>query len=126
MNASNPAPGFAQNPSKIITIEPHRGVVTVKAGGVEIAQSSHAKVLTETPYPSVIYIPFADIDFEKLSKTGHSTHCPYKGDASYWSVEPIGETGRNAMWAYEAPYDETVAIKDHGAFYANKVQIEVR
>ncbi|MEQ1950810.1 DUF427 domain-containing protein [Mesorhizobium sp. CN2-181] len=122
--SSNPAPGFAKNPSKVIVIEPHEGVVTVGAGGVEIARSSHAKVLSETPYPAVLYVPFEDIDFGKLSKTAHSTHCPYKGDASYWSVKPAGDNGENAMWAYEAPYDETIAIKDHGAFYPNKVQIK--
>jgi uncharacterized protein (DUF427 family) len=123
MTRSNPAPGFACNPSKVITIEAHDGEVTVSAGDVPIARSSRAKVLAETPYPPVFYIPFSDIDFGKLSKTDHSTHCPYKGDASYWSIEALGEAGRNAMWAYEAPFDEAIAIKDHGAFYPDKVTI---
>lgn len=120
---TNPAPGFAKNPSKVITIEPYDGTVTVSTGDVPVARSARAMVLTETPYPPVFYIPFADIDFHRLSKTGHTTHCPYKGDASYWSVTPAGDTGRNAMWAYEAPFDETIAIKDHGAFYSDRVTI---
>ena len=118
---ANPSPGFARNPSKALTIETHPGEVVVSAGGEIIARSRKALRLSEPPYPPVLYIPFADIDFAKLVKTAHSTHCPYKGDASYWSVLPAGKAGENAMWAYEQPFDETVAIKDHGAFYTDRV-----
>ena len=121
---ANPAPGFQRNPDKIITIEPYVGTVTVRAGDTVIASSTKAKVLSEAPYPAVFYIPFADIDFDRLSGTEHKTHCPYKGDASYWSVLPAGEAGQNAMWAYERPFDEMTEIRDHGAFYASKVTIE--
>lgn len=120
---SNPSPGFARNPAKSITVAPHAGEVTVSAGGVTIARSSNAKVLTEAPYPAAFYIPFADIDFTKLRKTDRSTHCPYKGDASYWNVTVAGEKGDNAMWAYEAPFDEMREIADHGAFYPDRVTI---
>ena len=123
MTGSNPAPGFARNPSKIMTIEPYDGVVTVSAGGVEIARSHHAKILAESPYPPVLYLPFADIDFDHFAKTDHATHCPYKGDASYWSVPALEGTGTNVMWAYENPFDEAVAIKGHGAFYPDRVKI---
>lgn len=124
MNASqNPSPGFARNPAKQITIARHHGVVTVSAGGVTIARSSAAKLLTEAPYPGAYYIPFADIDFSVLEKTGHTTHCPYKGDASYWSIGAAGERGVNAMWAYETPFDEMLAIRNHGAFYPDRVTI---
>jgi uncharacterized protein (DUF427 family) len=121
----NPSPGFARNPDKALAVEPHPGIVTVQAGGTLIARSAHALVLIEPPYQPAYYIPFADIDFSALARTGHSTHCPYKGDASYWSVTPAGEKGTNAMWAYEAPYDETAAIRDHGAFYPDRVTIRV-
>lgn len=121
----NPAPGFARNPGKVIDIAPHEGTVVVEAGGTVVARSDNALMLTEPPYPPAWYIPFADIDFSALSKTAHATHCPYKGDASYWSVVPAGETGANAMWAYEAPFDETAAIRDHGAFYPDRVTIRL-
>ncbi|MEI9412505.1 DUF427 domain-containing protein [Mesorhizobium salmacidum] len=123
---ANPAPGFQRNPDKIITIEPYSGTVTVRFGDTVIASSARAKVLTEAPYPAAFYIPFADIDFDKLSRTDHATHCPYKGDASYWSVLPAGEAGKDAMWAYRQPYDEMTEIRDHGAFYASKVTIEAK
>ena len=121
---SNPAPGFLDNPSKEITVEPYDRRVTVMADGAIIANTDRALLLSETSYPPVIYIPFDDIDFSRLEKTTHTTHCPYKGDASYWSVEALGEKGANAMWAYEAPYDEVEEIRDHGAFYRSKVTLE--
>ncbi|MBZ9702461.1 MULTISPECIES: DUF427 domain-containing protein [unclassified Mesorhizobium] len=123
---ANPAPGFQRNPDKVITVEPYKGTVTVRAGDTVIASSTNAKVLTEAPYPAAFYIPFADIDFNKLSGTQSSTHCPYKGDASYWSVLPAGEAGKDAMWAYEQPFDELAEIRNHGAFYASKVSIEAK
>lgn len=104
---ANPAPGFQRNPDKVITIEPYRGTVTVSAGDVVIARSTRARLLSEPPYPAVFYIPFDDIDLSKLARTEHSTHCPYKGNASYWSVLPAGDSGRDAMWAYEQPFDES-------------------
>ncbi|CCV12448.1 DUF427 domain-containing protein [Mesorhizobium sp. STM 4661] len=120
---ANPAPGFQRNPGKLITVEPYRGAVTVRSGETVIASSTKAKVLTESPYPAVLYIPFEDIDFDQLRKTEFSTHCPYKGDASYWSVLSA-EAGKDAMWAYEQPFDEMIEIRDHGAFYPSKVTIE--
>ncbi|MDX8499299.1 DUF427 domain-containing protein [Mesorhizobium sp. VK4C] len=121
---ANPAPGFQRNPDKVITIEPYRGAVTVRAGDVVVARSTRARLLSEPPYPAVFYIPFDDIDFTKLARTEHSTHCPYKGDASYWSVLTAGESGKDAMWAYEEPFDEMTEIRDHGAFYTSKVTVE--
>ncbi|TIQ30778.1 MAG: DUF427 domain-containing protein [Mesorhizobium sp.] len=123
---ANPAPGFQRNPDKVITIEPYRGTVTVSAGNAVVARSTRARLLSEPPYPAVFYIPFDDIDFGKLARTEHSTHCPYKGDASYWSVLPAGESGKDAMWAYEQPFDEMTEIRDHGAFYTSKVTVEAK
>ena len=71
----------------------------------------------------MIYVPFADIDFGKLVGDRHQHHCPFKGDASYWSVK---DGAKDAMWAYQHPYDEMTEIKDHGAFYPNRVTIETR
>ena len=121
---ANPAPGFQRNPDKVISVEPYRGRVTVRAGDIVIASSTRAKVLSEPPYAAVFYIPFDDIDFAKLARTDHSTHCPYKGDASYWSVSTAGESRENAMWAYERPFDEMLEIRNHGAFYTSKVTVD--
>lgn len=125
MPAANPSPGFARHPEHAIAVEPLAGTVTVTANGATIARSAKALSLAEADYSPVIYIPFGDIDFSQLEQTDHSTHCPFKGDASYWSVKPAGDKGRNAMWAYQAPYDEMTGIKDHGAFYTDRVNVEV-
>ncbi|TAN00735.1 MAG: DUF427 domain-containing protein [Rhizobiaceae bacterium] len=117
----NPSPGFRKHSEHTITVEPHGGHVTVRAGGRTIASSGNALLLREHTYPPVIYIPFADIDFDALSATETVTHCPFKGDASYWSVK---DGPKDAMWAYQHPYDEMMQIKDHGAFYPDRVTIE--
>ena len=119
--AANPAPGFRSHPEHTITVEPLAKHVTVTANGAVLASSDRAMLLKEHVHAPVIYIPFADIDFGKLAATDTSSHCPFKGDASYWSVK---DGARDAMWAYRHPFDEMSEIKDHGAFYANRVTIE--
>jgi uncharacterized protein (DUF427 family) len=120
----NPSPGFRRNPGKVITVEPFKGRVVVFANGVIIASSAKARMVTEPPYPFSFYIPFEDIDFRKLRRTELSTLCPYKGDASYWNVLPAGEAGKDAMWAYEQPFDEMAELRDYGAFYPDRVTID--
>ena len=119
----NPAPGFVKHPGHTITTEPLDGKVTVRANGTVLATSKAALLLYEGNYPPVIYIPFSDIDFSKLEKTGSSTYCPFKGDASYWNIRETAQS--DAMWAYEHPFDEMLQITNHGAFYPNKVEIEI-
>lgn len=117
----NPAPGFRIRPEHTITIRPYGRHVAVRSDASVIASSDNALLLEEHSYAPVLYIPFADIDFDKLAATDTRTHCPFKGDASYWSVK---DGARDAMWAYRHPYDEIAEIKDHGAFYPNRVTIE--
>jgi uncharacterized protein (DUF427 family) len=109
-------------PDHPITVAPTKGRVIVKAGGHVIADTRNALTLQEASYPPVQYIPRQDADMAQLSRTAHTTYCPYKGDASYYSL-PNAE---NAVWSYEAPHSVMAAIKDHLAFYPNRVDaIEV-
>ncbi|MEO3998471.1 DUF427 domain-containing protein [Mesorhizobium sp. CAU 1732] len=121
---ANPAPGFLRDPQRKIVVEPYGRTVTVRFGDVVIASSDEAVELRESTYPPVLYIPFKDIYFEHLEKTATTTHCPFKGDATYWSASAQGEAASDVMWAYEAPFDEMLQIKDYGAFYPNKVSID--
>lgn len=121
---ANPAPGFLRDPQRKITVEPYGRTVTVRFGDVVIASSDDAVELRESTYPPVLYIPFKDIYFEHLEKTATTTHCPFKGDATYWSASAQGEATSDVMWAYEAPFDEMLEIKDYGAFYPDKVSID--
>lgn len=119
---ANPSPGFRRNPDHRITVRPHKGTVTVRIGDDVIASSNRALELKEGSYSPVVYIPFVDIHIDRLTASDSSTHCPYKGDASYWSAGDV----KDVMWAYQQPYDEMSGIRDHGAFYPNKARIEVK
>ena len=118
------SPGFASNPGHAVTVRPFDGVVTVSFSSAIIAASKNARVLSEAGHPDVFYIPFEDSYFDFLRRSATTSHCPFKGDASYWSVTAAGEARTDVMWAYENPYEEMLAIRDHGAFYPDKVRIE--
>ena len=111
-------------PDHPITITPHQGVVVIKAGGKAIARSEKALSLKEANYPAALYIPRADADMTLLEQSDHATYCPYKGDCSYFSIAVLGARGQNAVWSYEHPYEAVAAIKDHLAFYPDRVEIE--
>jgi uncharacterized protein (DUF427 family) len=106
-----------------ITIEPNPKRVIVTAGGRQIADTSAALTLREGNYAPVFYIPLADVDESELVRTDHSSYCPYKGDASYYSAPAAGDAGENAVWEYQEPYAAVAEIKDHVAFYADRVEI---
>lgn len=114
-------PFLVPGPDHPITISPatHRIVVTL--GGRTIADSSNALTLREASYPPVHYIPRADVDMAALARTEHGSHCPYKGDASYYSIPAGGDRSANAVWTYEAPHPAVAEIRDHLAFYPDRV-----
>lgn len=93
------------------------GTWSVRAGGAVLAESKNALELTEGDYPAVIYFPRDDIAMAFLDETDHSTHCPHKGDASYFSIVTKSQTLNNAAWSYENPREEVSRIKGHLAFY---------
>jgi uncharacterized protein (DUF427 family) len=106
-----------------ITIEPNPNRITVRAGGQEIADTRSALTLLEGNYPPVFYVPLTDVDQSQLARTDHGSYCPYKGDASYYNLSAAGADGENAVWEYQDPYPAVAAIKDHVAFYADRVEI---
>jgi uncharacterized protein (DUF427 family) len=106
-----------------ITITAHPRRVVVKVGGQVLADSRAALSLRESTYPAVLYIPRGDVDMGRLSRSAHASYCPYKGDCSYYSLPDGAPRAANAVWTYEAPYSAVAAIKDHLAFYADRVEI---
>jgi uncharacterized protein (DUF427 family) len=112
-------------PDHPITIEPSSDRVIVRAGGATIADSTATLVLREADYPPVRYIPFTDVDRAVLAPSDRSTYCPYKGGASYWSITTEPDRGEDAVWFYDDPYAAVEAIRDHVAFYADRVEITV-
>lgn len=108
-------------PDHPITVVPAGGRVRVTLGGTVIADSARALRLQEASYKPVLYIPREDADMAVLTRTDHATHCPYKGDASYFTINAGGKTAANAVWSYEKPYPAMAAIAGHLAFYPDRV-----
>jgi uncharacterized protein (DUF427 family) len=104
-----------------ITIEPNPRRVRVLFRGKVVADTRRALTLAEAGYPPVQYIPRADADMSVFSPTDHASHCPFKGDASYFTLEVDGKSAKNAVWSYVDPYPAVAAIKEHLAFYPDRV-----
>jgi uncharacterized protein (DUF427 family) len=113
------SPGFADRPDFEITFEPSPTRVRVAVGDAVIADTVRVRLLRESGHMPVYYFPREDVRLDLLSRTDHSTHCPFKGDASYWSVTVAGQKRENAVWSYERPYDEMAQIVGYLAFYWN-------
>lgn len=124
----NPAPGFKEYPEHRVETRPSPVHVRVTYNGEVIADTREAVELHEsmgkgkkTVAPVVYYIPRKDVRMDRLVPSSHRTYCPFKGDASYFSVMDGAE---NAVWSYEAPFDEMLALKERLAFYPDKFEIK--
>ena len=111
-------------PDHPITISANPKRVRVLAGGTVIAETDQALTLKEASYPAVQYVPRKDANMALLQRTDRVTHCPYKGDANYFTIVADGKTLENAIWSYEAPFPAMADISGHLAFYPDKVTIE--
>jgi uncharacterized protein (DUF427 family) len=114
-------PVLHPGPDHPITITPTEGRVVVKVAGAVVADTRAALTLQESTYPAVQYIPLADVDTALLEPTATQTYCPYKGDASYYSIPSGGAKAVDAIWEYKQPRDAVAQIKEHVAFYPNRV-----
>jgi len=118
---------MADRPMKIpgpdhpISIEANPSRVVVTVGGKVIADTRDALTLAEASYPAVQYIPRRDVDMAALTRSDHTTYCPYKGDASYYSIPAGEDRSHNAVWTYEMPFEAMAQIKDYVAFYPDRV-----
>jgi uncharacterized protein (DUF427 family) len=122
----NPAPGFVSRPDHRVDLLPENRRVKVVFGGVTIADSGTALRVEETDHGPVYYVPEKDVRLDLMHPTEHHTRCPYKGEASYWTIELPADTGsgrrsENAVWAYPSPYDEVSRLAGYYAFYPNRV-----
>jgi uncharacterized protein (DUF427 family) len=104
-----------------ITIAANPNRVEVRVDGLVIADSTRALVMRAPGTPDVQYVPRDDVDMTRLIRSARTTHCPYKGDASYWSIRTGGRVVDDAVWSYEVPYPDVAAIAGHLAFYSNRV-----
>ena len=112
------------NTQKHITLEPHPGRVVVKFQDAVVADTQSAVLLKEGSLPPRLYIPRADVDMNALVPTDHRTHCPYKGDASYFTLKVGERTAENAVWTYEQPIADVDGITGLLSFYPRHVEVE--
>lgn len=117
------APGFAKHPGHRVEVAPHAGRVRVRFGGEVVADTARALRVLESGHAPVLYVPRADVRDECLAPSDHQTYCPFKGRASYWSLQAGGQRAENALWGYEDPYDEVRALAGHVAFYPERVDV---
>lgn len=108
-------------PDHPITVAPNLARIRVIVAGRIVADTGKALTLREAAYPAVQYIPREDVDMSQLAPSTHITYCPYKGECSYYSIPAGGDRTVNSVWSYEAPYAAVAEIKDHLAFYPDRV-----
>lgn len=106
-----------------ITISAIDGPVTVVAGGTTLGSSTRALLMREGSAPPVTYVPRADIDMSLLSRTERTSSCPWKGEASYFTIQTAAGPLANAVWSYETPLPDMAAIAGHLAFYPDRVTV---
>ncbi len=120
------SPAYARHPDHTLVFDEARVALRVSIGGRIIAETRRGLNLREARYAAVVYVPRDDVQMEYLSKSEYTTHCPFKGDASYYDFDPGTTEGRREQigWSYETPFDQMAALRGHLAFYPDRVQLE--
>lgn len=118
---SEPNPAEPERSGYRVVLKPAGKRIRAVVNGKTVADSARALVMHETRLPHVFYFPRADVAMNLLSRTSHRTHCPFKGDASYWSLTTGADTRINAVWSYETPFDEAIGVKEYLAFIWDKI-----
>ena len=121
VKTSGPGPGFVKNPDHYVRVEPSPRRVRAVIGGETIADSTRMSLLHEANHLPVYYFPLEDVRLDLMAKTDTSTHCPYKGDASYRSLTLGGRNVDDILWSYETPFDEVPELAGLAALYWKKV-----
>jgi uncharacterized protein (DUF427 family) len=111
-------------PDYRVDLEPEPGRVRVRVGSEVLADSGRALLVKETKHDPVVYLPRDDVRLDLLERTDHTTFCPFKGEASYWTLRLGSRVEENVVWSYEDPFDEVAGLKDYMAFYPERVEWE--
>ena len=115
---------WAKRPDYPLAVDPAEGVHRAWYRGTLVAESANALVVRENVYPPVLYFPREDIVGEHFERTEHQTFCPFKGEAAYFTLRAGGDVAENAAWTYETPFEQVARLRDHVAFYADRVGVE--
>jgi uncharacterized protein (DUF427 family) len=115
---------YDKYPDHTLTFDEAKASVRILVGEIVLAETHRALVLREGRYPATLYLPRQDIDMEKMRPSDHSSHCPFKGDASYYDFIDADKPTPQIGWSYEDPFDEMLEISGYVAFYSDRAQIE--
>ena len=121
--SGNPAPGYEKHPGHYVEARPDSRRVRVVLAGETIADSGRTLIVRERGYAPVHYFPREDVRMDLAERTDGRTYCPFKGEASYWTLRVGGRSEDDAMWSYETPYDEALALKDRVAFHRDRMDL---
>ena len=119
--SGTPAPGYETHPNHYVEAEVSPKWVRAEFNGETIADSKRTLIVREYRHTPVYYFPREDVRMDLAAKTESETYCPFKGKASYWTLNVGDQTSEDVIWSYETPYDEAFEIKDYVAFYWNKM-----
>ena len=119
--AAKPSPGFARSPDYRVELEPTPRRLRVVFNGETVADTTRGMLMHETRHLPAYYFPLDDIRMDLMTPTDNSTHCPFKGDASYWTLKVGDREAENALWSYETPFVEVPFLQSYGAFYWDRV-----
>lgn len=117
--------GHLRDPFHRVDVRPTSRRASVRAGGNEVASSARVMVLSETGLPNRIYLPRDDLADGLLTPSEKATHCPYKGDAAYWSVAAEEGVLEDAAFAYAEPFDDAIRVSGMVSFLHDEIEVEI-
>jgi uncharacterized protein (DUF427 family) len=122
---SERAPGFMKHPDYRVDVSPTDDHIRILHGDRCIADSRRPLKVTESRHQPVWYLPLSDVDPSVIEATDHTSYCPFKGHASYWSVTAGSSRLENSIWGYLSPYRECELLSEHVGFYVDLFTLEV-
>ena len=121
---------LAKYPDYAVTMTLAEKPISIFFGDIEVAASTQALVVKESMHKDVYYLPRQDVNLSLFTSTDHSTYCPFKGHASYWTLDSKtpddDQTGENIVWSYEKPYPEVAELKDYLSFYVDRTRLAIQ
>ena len=115
--------GHPRDPFHRVDARRSSRAVTVTAGGREVARSTAAVSVNETGLPTRWYLPATDVAASLLEPSDTSTHCPYKGRASYWHLVTGDTRVKDAVWSYRQPFPEAIPVAGYLSFLGEGVEV---
>ena len=112
---------YAKFPEYRVDLEPNPERVSISVGEATLAKSERSLLVVETKHDPVLYIPRDDVTMELLERTSHETFCPFKGEATYYTIRAAGSVLENAVWSYEDPFEQVIGLKGYLSFYTDRV-----